>query len=109
MSRHVYARVNHTGFLKAAGSVIDGNPYYVETDMDPQELPKKWVNLLVLGKTSPAANDHTFAEPLDFTISKGGRNDALFKQASSLRNRNVPLEDAIGVPLGASAMHLQHP
>ena len=84
------------GYVLAAGSVIDGNPYYVETDMDPQELPKKWVNLLVLGKTSPAANDHTFAEPLDFTISEGGRNDALFKQASSLRNRNVPLEDAIG-------------
>ena len=88
------------GYVLAPGSVIDGNPYYVETDMDAQDLPKKWVALLVLGKTSPAANDHTFAEPLDFTISEGGRNDALFKQASSFRNRDVPLEAAIGDILG---------
>jgi len=37
------------GYVLAAGSVIDGNPYYVETDMDPQELPQRWIDLLAQG------------------------------------------------------------
>ena len=87
------------GYVLAAGSVINGNPYYVENDMKPQDLPQCWVDVLAKGKPIKkleAANDTSFDNFDDFPIFKGSRNDELFRQASSLRARDIPLEVAVG-------------
>jgi putative DNA primase/helicase len=87
------------GYVLAPGSVIDGNPYYVETDLDPQELPQCWIDLLAQGKPSKqlaATNDTSFDDFDDFPILKGSRNDELFRLASSFRARDMALEFAVG-------------
>ena len=87
------------GYVLAAGSVINGNPYYVESDIEPQELPQRWIDVLAQGKPNKkleAANDTSFDDFDDFPIFKGSRNDELFRQASSLRARHIPLEVAVG-------------
>ena len=87
------------GYVLAAGSVINGNPYYVQRDIEPQRLPQRWIDVLAQGKPSKvlaAANDTSFDNFDDFPIVKGSRNDELFRQASSLRARDIPLEIAVG-------------
>ena len=87
------------GYVLAAGSVINGNPYYVQRDIEPQRLPQRWIDVLAQGKPSKvlaAANDTSFDDFDDFPIVKGSRNDELFRQASSLRARDIPLEVAVG-------------
>jgi putative DNA primase/helicase len=87
------------GYVLAAGSVINGNPYYVENDIEAQELPQCWIDVLAQGKLSKqlaAANDTSFDDFDDFPILKGSRNDELFRLASSFRARDMALEFAVG-------------
>ncbi|WP_443628047.1 phage/plasmid primase, P4 family [Candidatus Njordibacter sp. Uisw_002] len=87
------------GYVLAAGSVINGNPYYVENDIEAQELPQCWIDVLAQGKPSKqlaAANDTSFDDFDDFPILKGSRNDELFRLASSFRARDMALENAVG-------------
>jgi putative DNA primase/helicase len=87
------------GYVLAAGSVINGNPYYVENDIEAQELPQCWIDVLAQGKPSKqlaAANDTSFDDFDDFPILKGSRNDELFRLVSSFRARDMALEVAVG-------------
>lgn len=85
------------GYVLAPGSSIDGNAYYVENDIDPQDMPCELVEYLhryVPASMQKASNDDNFTIKPEFGITEGSRNHALFMKASSLRGTGISQDAA---------------
>ncbi len=79
------------GHVVAPGSVIDGN-YYEFADKEKQvaELPHKLLELLTNAKTTGTLSTENVIDG----VAQGGRNDAVFRLACTLRRKNMSYDVA---------------
>ena len=85
------------GHVVAPGSVIDGNYYeFVDKNKQVAELPPKLLELLTSTKTvrDPHSPSTLSTEDVIDGVAQGGRNDAVFRLACTLRRKNMSYDVA---------------
>lgn len=75
------------GYVVAPPSIVNGKRYEIIDARPPIEAPQ-WLLKLITGDISDSKN-----HSIDGTISKGQRNDSLFRQACSMRARGADDEE----------------